>query len=61
MLVGVLIIVLGFIPPYFGGITINTLEGTASLFAIGILIFLVGLLIRRAGKAFRSTMSSTPS
>jgi hypothetical protein len=59
MIVGVLIVALGFIPPYFGGITINTLEGTASFCAIGILVFLIGLLIRKAKKAFTTNFQST--
>lgn len=58
MIVGALIVVLGFIPPYLGGITINTLEGAASFCAIGILVFLIGLLIRKANKAFKTNFQS---
>jgi uncharacterized membrane protein YtjA (UPF0391 family) len=61
MIVGILIIAIGFIPPYFGGLSINTLETTASLFSVGLLIFLVGLFIRRARKAFRTTFSNPKS
>lgn len=59
MAVGISIIALGVIPLYFTGLTINTLEATASLFAVGLLIFLVGLLIRRTRNAWRETFSKT--
>jgi predicted lipid-binding transport protein (Tim44 family) len=59
MIAGALIVVLGFVPPYLGGITINTLEGTASFCAIGILIFLIGLLIRKAKRAFKTSFQNT--
>jgi hypothetical protein len=54
MVIGVLIGVLGFIPLYAYGITIFTLESAASVIAIGLLVFLIGLLIRRATKVFKT-------
>jgi hypothetical protein len=52
MVIGTFVITLGFVPIYFNGITIVTLEGAASLFAVGIFVFLVGLLIRKATRVF---------
>jgi hypothetical protein len=54
MVTGVLIGILGFIPLYAYGITIFTLESAASVIAIGLLVFLIGLLIRRATKVFKT-------
>jgi hypothetical protein len=55
MIAGVLIFAFGFLPLYFSGVTISTLEGAASFFAVGILVFLVGHLIRKVKKAFEPT------
>ena len=55
MIAGALIFAFGFLPIYFSGITISTLEGAASFFAVGILVFLIGFLIRKVKKAFKST------
>ena len=61
MIFGILVIILGLVPPYFDGVTFNTLEVAASFFAVGILLFLVGLLIRRAKKVFESTFADAES
>jgi hypothetical protein len=55
MAVGVLICALGLVPLYASGITIGTLEGAASILAIGIFVFLVGIFIRRVTRALRTT------
>lgn len=60
MIAGILISLIGVVPPYFDGLTINALEVTASFLAVGILIFLVGLLIRKAKRALDATFQSTP-
>jgi len=55
MLVGVLICSVGFLPIYVNGVTLETLQGMASFLAIGVFVFLIGLLLRRLAKTFRST------
>jgi hypothetical protein len=52
IIVGVAIILIGLVPPVAVGLTIGTLESTASLFTIGILVLLIGMGIRRLQKAF---------
>lgn len=59
MIVGVLIIVVGFLPFYFSGINIETLESATSLFFVGLLVFLIGLGLRRLRKAFEHSQKST--
>lgn len=54
MIVGVLICAAGMIPLYFGGITLDTLEGMASLVAVGLLVFLVGVVVRRITKSIQT-------
>ena len=55
MLVGVLICSVGFVPLYMNGVTLDTLLGAASFIAIGMFVFLIGLLLRKLTRAFRST------
>ena len=55
---GILVVVIGFVPLYFGGVKIDTLETAASFAAVGILIFLVGVLMRRARRVIKETFSS---
>lgn len=51
---GALICALGFVPLYTGGITISTLEGAASFVAIGVFVFLIGIVVRRISKALKT-------
>lgn len=59
MILGVIIIVLGFLPIYFSGINIGTLEGATSLFFVGLLIFLIGLGLRRLRKVFEPSQKTS--
>ena len=52
IIAGVVIILIGILPPALAGITIGTLEAAASIFTIGILVLLIGMGIRRLQKAF---------
>jgi hypothetical protein len=52
IIAGVVIILIGILPPALAGITIGTLEAAASIFTIGILVLLIGIGIRRLQKAF---------
>jgi hypothetical protein len=52
MVLGVLIILLGLVPPLATGLSVGSAEAAASFFAIGILVLLFGLLLRRLQKAF---------
>ncbi|MGA2199998.1 MAG: hypothetical protein ABSG45_08685 [Nitrososphaerales archaeon] len=51
IIVGALIILIGFVPLIASGLKIAALEGAVSLFAIGLLVLLIGLLIRKLQKA----------
>ncbi len=51
IVVGALIILIGFVPLIASGLKMTALEGAASLFAIGLLVLFVGLLLRRLQKA----------
>jgi hypothetical protein len=42
----------GLIPPAALGVTIGSVESAASLIAVGLLVFLLGMLLRRLQKAF---------
>ena len=53
ILIGVVIILAGFIPPLVSGLSIGTAESTASIAVIGILVLLLGLLLRRVQKALK--------
>ncbi len=53
MVIGVLVILVGFLPIYFSGLTIGTLESAASFFAVGLLILLVGIMLRTLRKTFQ--------
>ena len=55
ILVGILVILAGFIPFALAGVTIPSLEVAASFFATGILIFLLGIMLRRLQKTFSTT------
>jgi hypothetical protein len=52
IVVGALIILIGFVPLIASGLKLATLEGAASLFATGLLVLFVGLMLRRLQKAF---------
>jgi hypothetical protein len=52
IIAGVVIILIGILPPALAGITVGTLEAAASIFTIGILVLLIGMGIRRLQKAF---------
>jgi hypothetical protein len=52
MIAGVLVIALGFVPLLFGHFTFSSLESAGSFFAIGILIFIVGWLLRKIRRSF---------
>ena len=48
---GVAICLIGVLPPYFSGPTIDALESAASFVAIGILILLLGVGLRKLQRA----------
>ena len=48
---GVLICLVGVIPPYYSGLTIGALESAASFIAVGILILLLGVMLRKLQRA----------
>jgi len=48
---GVLICLIGVLPPYFSGPTIAALEDAASFIAVGILILLLGVGLRKLQRA----------
>ena len=50
--VGVLIMLVGFVPLLASGFTVAALEGAATFFATGLLIFLVGTMLRKLRKSF---------
>ena len=53
MVLGVLIFLVGLVPPLATGLSVGSAEAAASFFAIGILFVLVGLLLRRIQKSFK--------
>lgn len=57
MVVGILLVALGFAPLVLGNISIETLESAAAFFTVGIFIFLVGFALRRFRKAFEKPKS----
>lgn len=57
MVVGILLVALGFAPLVLGNISIGTLESAAAFFTVGIFIFLVGFALRRFRKAFEKPKS----
>jgi len=53
IVLGVLIVLIGLVPPIATGLSVGSAEAAASFFAIGILVLLVGFLLRRIQKAFK--------
>ena len=54
IILGVLIFAIGFVPLKYYGLTVPTLENASAFFAVGILITLLGVLIRRINRAFKT-------
>lgn len=52
LVLGIVIMLVGLIPPAALGVTIGSVESAASLIAVGLLVFLLGMLLRRLQKAF---------
>jgi len=52
MLVGTVFFALGILALWLGKFSLSSAETAASLMATGVLIFLVGLLLRRVTKSF---------
>lgn len=53
IVIGVVIIAVGIIPLPFAGLTIGTLETTASFFVVGLLVLLIGVMLRRFQRALK--------
>jgi hypothetical protein len=51
MIAGLVLIALAFVPIFLRPITFEVLEGSVSLFATGMLIFLVGWLLRKIARS----------
>ncbi|MDA4114842.1 MAG: hypothetical protein OK474_12430 [Thaumarchaeota archaeon] len=49
---GTVIFLIGLLPPIVAGVTIGTLESAASFFATGILVLLIGMMIRKLQESF---------
>jgi hypothetical protein len=49
---GAVIFLIGLLPPIVAGLTVGTLESAASFFVIGILVLLIGMMIRKLQKSF---------
>jgi uncharacterized membrane protein len=52
MLIGTVFFALGILALWFGKFSLSSAETAASFIATGVLIFLVGLLLRRVTKSF---------
>jgi hypothetical protein len=55
MLAGLLVMGLGFVPIFLAHITFGSLESAASFFAVGLLLFLIGFLLRRLRKSLEKS------
>jgi VIT1/CCC1 family predicted Fe2+/Mn2+ transporter len=55
MLAGLLVMGLGFVPIFLAHITFESLESAASFFAVGLLLFLIGFLLRRLSKSLEKS------
>jgi len=53
MIPGMLLIALGFVPLAFGHLNFDTLETAGSFFAVGVLVFLIGLMLRKVAKSMQ--------
>jgi len=52
IILGVVVFAIGVVPLKYSGLTIPALENAAAFFATGILIILIGILLRKIQRSF---------